>query len=171
MATAWKFIATGRAQQWTYDAGQIRMTTDPLDVEDLMSEVGDEGDAWQGMPPATSVGHIHLRVSDLLKAEQFYRDVLGFDLMTRYGNAAAFLSKAGYHHHLGLNTWQSLGAPPPPAGAIGLKHFALQFPDEQSLRKAVAAAKARHALVEETAAGTIIEDPSGNKVMLTSKFG
>jgi len=152
-------------EQWKYDAGQIRMTTDPLDVEDLMSDLGNEGDAWQGMPPGTSVGHVHLRVSDLPKAEQFYRNVLGFDLMTRYGNAASFLSKAGYHHHLGLNTWQSLGAPPAPAGAIGLKHF-VHHVDSQSLEKIKTASAAHQAPVDETSSGPMLTDPSGNRILL-----
>ena len=83
--------------------------------------------------PSASVGHIHLRVSDLDRSIAFYRDILGFDLMQRYGTGAAFLGAGGYHHHIGLNTWESLGATPPPAGHTGLYHSAFLYPDRKSL--------------------------------------
>lgn len=83
--------------------------------------------------PSASVGHVHLRVSDLERAIAFYGDVLGFELTQRYGDQAAFLGAGGYHHHVGLNTWESLGATPPPAGHTGLYHSAFLFPDRQAL--------------------------------------
>jgi catechol 2,3-dioxygenase len=83
--------------------------------------------------PSASIGHIHLRVSDLDRSIAFYRDILGFDLMQRYGTGAAFLGAGGYHHHIGLNTWESLGATPPPAGHTGLYHSAFLYPDRKSL--------------------------------------
>ncbi len=102
--------------EWVYDGGQIRMTTDPLDLDGLLAELGDPEERLQGIAPGTVMGHVHLRVSDVAAAEAFYRDVLGFDVTTRFGSSASFLSKGGYHHHIGLNTWESLGAPAPPAG-------------------------------------------------------
>ena len=84
-------------------------------------------------PPATRVGHVHLKVSDLEKAIVFYRDVLGFEVTMRYGHQAAFLSAGGYHHHIGLNTWESAGGTPPPPGSTGLYHTAFLFPDRSSL--------------------------------------
>src|SRR5574341_1976790 len=97
--------------------GQLRMDTLPLDLEDLMNEVQAGPPAATGLPEATRIGHIHLHVADLATAEAFYRDVLGFDLMVRYGSSASFLSAGGYHHHIGVNTWAGAGAPPPPPDA------------------------------------------------------
>ncbi len=85
------------------------------------------------------IGHVHLKVSDLERAIGFYRDVLGFELMQRFGDEAAFLSAGGYHHHIGLNTWESRGAPPPPRGTTGLYHVAIRYPDRQTLAQAVRA--------------------------------
>ena len=79
------------------------------------------------------VGHIHLRVSDLDRAVAFYSDILGFPVTLRYGGRAAFLGAGGYHHHIGLNTWESLGAKPPPAGHTGLYHTAFLYPDRKAL--------------------------------------
>ena len=87
--------------------------------------------------PLARVGHIHLKVSDLDRAVAFYRDVLGFDLQQQLGNEAAFLSAGGYHHHIGLNTWQSRGGSPPPPGTTGLFHVAFLYPTRESLAKAV----------------------------------
>ena len=84
-------------------------------------------------PASASVGHVHLRVSDLDRAIAFYRDILGFDLMLRYGEGAAFLGAGGYHHRIGLNTWESLGATPPPKGHTGLYHSAFLYPDHKAL--------------------------------------
>jgi len=85
--------------------------------------------------PQTVIGHVHLKVSDLDRAVAFYTEVLGFEVMTRLGNSAAFLSAGGYHHHLGLNTWESAGGSPPPPGTTGLYHFAILFPNRQELAR------------------------------------
>ena len=84
-------------------------------------------------PAATRIGHVHLKVADLDRAMGFYINVLGLELVTRYGTQAAFLSAGGYHHHIGLNTWESLGATPPPPGHTGLYHTAFLYPDRKSL--------------------------------------
>ena len=83
-------------------------------------------------PSNTCVGHVHLRVSDLDRAIAFYSGVLGFHVTQRYGDGAAFLAAGDYHHHIGLNTWDSLGATPPPAGHTGLYHSAFLYPDRKS---------------------------------------
>lgn len=83
--------------------------------------------------PGTQIGHVHLKVSDLNRAIAFYRDVMGFELMQHYGTQAAFLSAGGYHHHIGLNTWHSKGAPPAPERAAGLYHFAILLPTRKAL--------------------------------------
>ena len=83
------------------------------------------------------IGHVHLKVADLERSIRFYRDVLGFEVMQRFGESAAFLSAGGYHHHIGLNTWESLGGSPPPAGHTGLYHTAILYPDRAALGNAL----------------------------------
>ena len=89
--------------------------------------------------PRVDIGHVHLKVSDIERALEFYRDVLGFEVMARYGEDAVFISAGGYHHHLGLNTWESKGGSPPPRGATGLFHVAIRYPDRKTLAQAVRA--------------------------------
>jgi catechol 2,3-dioxygenase len=91
----------------------------------------------QPIDPRVDIGHVHLKVSDLQRALAFYEGVLGFQLMQRMGDSAAFLSAGGYHHHIGLNTWESLGADPPPPHSTGLYHFAIRYPDRASLGEAL----------------------------------
>jgi catechol 2,3-dioxygenase len=93
------------------------------------------GDAGAAVHPDTKIGHIHLKVSDLARAVAFYRDVLGFDLMEYYGDQAVFLSAGGYHHHIGLNTWQSRGGSSPPRSSTGLYHFAILLPNRKELAR------------------------------------
>jgi len=85
----------------------------------------------------TRIGHVHLKVADLERALGFYRDVLGFELMQRYGDQAAFISAGGYHHHIGLNTWESKGGSPPPSGTTGLFHTAILYPTRATLADAL----------------------------------
>jgi catechol 2,3-dioxygenase len=87
--------------------------------------------------PRVDIGHVHLKVSDLERGIAFYRDVLGFELMQQLGDEAAFLSAGGYHHHIALNTWESKGGSPPPAGTTGLYHVAIRYPDRKTLAQAV----------------------------------
>lgn len=117
------------------------------------------------------VGHVHLRVADLERAIGFYAGVLGLDVMQQYGDQAAFLSAGGYHHHLGLNTWQSKGGTPPPAGHTGLYHTAFVYPTRADLAEAVRrvidagyliSGKADHGVSE----AVYLDDPDGNGVEL-----
>jgi catechol 2,3-dioxygenase len=87
--------------------------------------------------PGVTVGHVHLKVADLERALAFYRNVLGFEVMQRYGPSAAFLSAGGYHHHVGLNTWESHGGSPPAAGTTGLYHVAFRYPTRAALGRAL----------------------------------
>ena len=89
------------------------------------------------LDPRVDIGHVHLKVADIDRALGFYRDVLGFDVTQRFGESAAFLSAGGYHHHIGLNTWESRGGPPPPPGTTGLYHVAIRFPDRKTLAQAL----------------------------------
>jgi len=87
--------------------------------------------------PQVRIGHVHLKVADLERSLRFYRDILGFQEMQRFGDSAAFLSAGGYHHHIGLNTWESLGASPPPRHSTGLFHTAILYPDRATLGNAL----------------------------------
>jgi len=91
--------------EWPRLNGQIRMATDPLDRDGVMSELEGYDEAWTGLHPQTVLGHMHLHVGNLPQASAFYGDVIGLDLITRFGNSALFMPAGGYHHHLGLNTW------------------------------------------------------------------
>lgn len=119
--------------------------------------------------PDTRIGHIHLKVSDLDRAIAFYRDVMGFDLMQRYGTQAAFLSAGGYHHHIGLNTWQSRGGRPPAPGTTGLFHVAFLYPDRRSLGQALGRVVAAGVEIDGAADHGVSEavyfrDPDGNGI-------
>ena len=111
---------------WKTADGQLKMGTLPLDADGLLAM---ERNPAVQLPAGTRLGHIHLHVSHLDEAVHFYEQLLGFELMMRYGPSAAFLSAGGYHHHIGLNTWQGEGAPPPPANAIGLREFSVSLPN------------------------------------------
>ena len=91
----------------------------------------------ESIPAGARIGHVHLKVADLDRAVRFYRDLMGFDLVARLGDDAAFLSAGGYHHHIGLNTWESAGGSPPPRGTTGLYHFAVNYPTRRDLAVAL----------------------------------
>ena len=118
--------------------------------------------------PRTDIGHVHLKVAELERAIGFYRDVLGFELMQRMGDQAAFLSAGGYHHHIGLNTWESRGGSPPPPGTTGLFHFAIRVPNRPALARAVKRvieAGIRIGASDHGVSEAIyLEDPDGNGI-------
>ena len=123
------------------------------------------------LPPETRIGHVHLKVADLDRAIHFYSDVLGFDVVTRFGSQAAFLSAGGYHHHIGLNTWESKGGTAAPAGHTGLYHTAFLFPDRASLGAALKRVLASGTEMTGAADHGVSEavyfnDPDGNGVEL-----
>lgn len=95
------------------------------------------GPAAAPIDPRVDIGHVHLKVADLERALGFYCGVLGFELIQRYGPGAAFVSAGGYHHHIGLNTWESLGGSPPAPGTTGLYHVAIRYPDRATLADAL----------------------------------
>ncbi len=123
------------------------------------------------LAPQTRIGHIHLKVSDLERALAFYRDVLGFQETQRYGRRAAFLSAGGYHHHIGLNTWESAGGSPPPAGSTGLYHVAILYPSRADLADALqrlteAGIPLEGASDHGVSEALYLRDPDGNGVEL-----
>ena len=121
--------------------------------------------------PNTRIGHVHLTVSDLDRALSFYRDVLGFEITSRYGRDAVFLSAGGYHHHIGLNTWAGRGAAAPPPGTTGLYHFAILYPDRRALAAAVrrvldAGVPLEGAADHGVSEAVYLRDPDGNGIEL-----
>jgi catechol 2,3-dioxygenase len=122
----------------------------------------------EAIDPRTDIGHVHLKVSDLDRAIAFYRDVLGFELQHQLGDQAAFLSAGGYHHHIGLNTWESKGGSRPPPGTTGLYHVAIRFPDRPALARAlgrVLQAGIRVGASDHGVSEAIyFEDPDGNGI-------
>jgi len=153
--------------QWEYDArGGVKMGTDPVDVEGLLELAGD--DPWSGMPSGTKIGHIHLHVSDLAASRVFYCDVLGFDLMANLGDSALFVSAGGYHHHVGLNIWAGVGAPPAPESAPGLRNYEVLVPDRAALDEVRSRLAGADVSFVETREGNRLEalDPSRNAVVV-----
>ena len=153
--------------EWPRTNGQIRMATDPLDVDGVMAELDGHAEAWTGLNPQTVLGHMHLHVGELPKANAFYGGVVGLDLITRFGNSALFMSAGGYHHHLGLNTWAGVGAPPQPLGSIGLRHFTLKLPKSDEVGAIVDRFRGDGESIEETANGVLLRDPFQNGIVLT----
>lgn len=128
-------------------------------------------DEERRIDPRVDVGHVHLKVADLERSIAFYSDVLGFELTQRYGTQAAFLSAGGYHHHVGLNTWESLDGPPPARGTTGLYHVAFRYPDRAALGEALLRLQ-RHSVPLDGASdhgvseALYLRDPDGNGIEL-----
>jgi catechol 2,3-dioxygenase len=123
------------------------------------------------LDPRTEIGHVHLKVSDLGRAIAFYTNALGFELVQRMGSSAAFLSAGGYHHHIGLNTWESQGGSAPPAGTTGLYHFAIRYPDRAALGEALRRLREAGVTLEGASDHGVSEalylrDPDGNGIEL-----
>jgi len=152
------------ASKWEWNEQHVVMATQSLDAENLLAESMEQ--AWNGLPAGTVMGHIHLHVAELAKTEEFYTKGLGFDVVSRYGPQALFISSGKYHHHIGLNTWNGAGAPQPPANSVGLESYTLVLPDEASLKDTAARLKELGAAVGEEQGVFITEDPSGNRIKL-----
>lgn len=158
-----------KRSEWPVDdIGKLQMGTDPLDVDDLVMELRGGVPEWTGLPDKTVIGHVHLRVRNIPEAEQFYTGVLGFQMMDRYGSAAIFVSAGGYHHHIGMNTWAGVGAPPPPPDAAGLRWFEVRLPDQKALESVQARLKEAGVALEEHNDGFLVRDPSQNTILLVA---
>jgi catechol 2,3-dioxygenase len=155
-------------EEWRYHGGELQMATIPLDLEALVGTLpeGDESDA--GVPAGTRIGHVHLNVSDLPPAEEFYGHGLGFDVVVRSYPGALFVSAGGYHHHIGMNAWTSAGGSPPPAGSRGLDRYEVLLPNAGELARESERLEAGGARVEEHDGGMLATDPSGNRVLLST---
>ncbi|HEX5692138.1 MAG TPA: VOC family protein [Roseiflexaceae bacterium] len=158
-------------EEWPRQGGQIQMAVDPLDVDGVLAELEHDDRPWDGLEPATTIGHVHLHVADLRAAKAFYCDVLGFELMVSYGHSALFVSAGGYHHHLGLNVWAGVGAPPPPPEAAGLRYYVVELPNQEALEQVVARVREAGIAAEQTGEGVFMRDPSQNGVVLRARRG
>ncbi|WP_342539302.1 VOC family protein [Sporosarcina sp. FSL K6-1540] len=150
--------------EWTWSNGEVAMTVDPLNFEDLLSEGRPQ--SWKGLPAGTVMGHIHLHVSELKKTEEFYTKGLGFEVVNRYGNQALFISTGKYHHQIALNTWAGVGAPTPPLNSVGLESFTIVLADEVARNNVIAQLKNIGVAVTEENGSFVSYDPSGNRIYL-----
>jgi catechol 2,3-dioxygenase len=150
--------------EWTVEGGELRMATLPLDVEGVVAEMPAGAD--EGMPAETTMGHVHLQVRDISEAEAFWSGVVGFDPTVRGYPGALFVSAGGYHHHLGLNTWGTAGAPAPPEGARGLDRLEVVVPDAAGIDRIEERARAAGVPTGRGEEGLSLGDPSGNRVLV-----
>lgn len=152
------------ASTWTWRNDEVAMATEPMDAEGVLAE--GQGELFEGLPSGTVMGHIHLHVSELVKTEEFYTKGLGLDVVTRYGNQALFISSGKYHHHIGLNTWNGIGAPPSPKNSVGLESFTLVLPSEEERENVITNLGNIGASVSEENGYFVTIDPSGNRILL-----
>jgi catechol 2,3-dioxygenase len=153
------------AESWQWTANDLKMTTDPLDVDDILREVPPTA-TFDGAPDGLRIGHVHLRVGDVARAEQFYRDALGLDV-TRRRHGASFLSSGRYHHHIAGNVWHSAGANARDQKRAGLSWLALEASDPDAfdrVERRLAEAGAKAAPVD---GGIEVADPWGTRVRIT----
>lgn len=155
--------------QWYDNKGNFQMGTLPVDVQGVLSELENEKDEWTGLHRDTVLGHMHLKAANVKRDAAFFRDVIGLDEMAAMGGSAAFLSAGGYHHHLGLNSWESANAAPPPAGSVGLQYFTINLPTREELERVTNRLLEAGAKLQDTEAGVLARDPSQNAVVFHVK--
>ncbi|MCL4560876.1 MAG: VOC family protein [Chloroflexi bacterium] len=157
-------------EAWVWEGQRVRMASEPIDLVGFFGELK-EGEAAQSGPEAavgTQLGHIHLRIANIELAEKFYHDLLGFDVTARWPGAL-FLSAGGYHHHLGMNTWESRGGKPPELLSTGLAEFSLALPDPAELDRLAQRLAASEVEVERDGGDALIRDPFQNQIRLIVK--
>ncbi|MFC4076656.1 VOC family protein [Salinithrix halophila] len=152
--------------QWRQnEKDKLPAVSDPLDMAGLLSLAGNR--TWNEFPEKTRIGHIHLHVGDLKKAEQFYCEGLGFEPTIRW-NGALFVAAGGYHHHIGLNTWAGEGAPPPPPKSVGLQHFSLIAPNWEEIKRVAQQLKGLGIPIEVQEETLWVTDPFGIRIQLSA---
>lgn len=151
--------------EWAYEEnGRVIMDNLSLDLPALVAAAPEE--AFNHMPSGTTLGHVHLQVSDIDETVWFYTELLGLGYMTGYGDSAAFMSAGGYHHHLGANTWHSLGASAPPEDALGLLYYTLLLPNTAVRDTLVNRLQTHNIPISSLDGEPLVRDPSGNAVVL-----
>jgi len=147
--------------------GTLSNGREPLDVDALFSHLKEDDRLDKQLPAETRIGHVHLYTRNVQESVDFYHGILGFDVMGLSSTfKAAFVSAGGYHHHLGLNAWQGEGAPPPPADAVGLRHFTVDFANQAALDEVIKRIDDAGIPSNKTEVGLLIYDPSQNGVVL-----
>ncbi|PNY79836.1 VOC family protein [Deinococcus koreensis] len=152
--------------EWRWNLDQVQMASEPIDIPGLLAEPGAD-QPFTGLPDGTVMGHVHLRVGDVAASERFYRTVLGFDVVARWPGAL-FVSVGGYHHHLGLNTWQSAGGPPAPEGSARLEGVHLILPAAADVDALAGRLQAAGLAFTQNAGRLDVDDPAGNRLTFTA---
>ena len=152
---------------WEFEGDVLKIGTEPLDTDALFAELQTEGTPLVGLHPETVLGHMHLQVASLPEAQDFYQHVLGFDLVMNYQTSAAFLSAGGYHHHIALNTWHSLGAPAPAAGTTGLWYYSVVLPGIREMESLISRIEQAGVDYEMQLGSLALHDPSQNCILFT----
>lgn len=148
--------------EWVWKNGEMNIGTEPLDVGNVLAELGEHPPAWNGLPTGTVLGHMHLHMANLPAAERFYHDIVGFDYIARFGRVMSFLAAGGYHHHLACR----VGAGPTESGAIGLNWFEILLPDRPALEAVLNRLRAADIDVTEDAEGYFLRDFSNTGIRL-----
>lgn len=151
---------------WEYENDTLKMGTEQLDFQGVLAELDGDSKTWDGMDQKTRLGHMHLHVADLAEATEFYENVLGFDFQMNYGGSAAFFSAGGYHHHIGVNTWNGVGASPPPPHSAGMRHFSVQLTNQDEKTRLIERLDRADVPFEEQEEGILVRDPSQNGILI-----
>ncbi len=154
-------------REWMWKDTQVRMASNPIDFNDFFDEVKNEdaAAASPAAPAGTKLGHVHLRVANIPEADMFYHGVLGFDITARW-HGALFLSAGGYHHHIGLNTWQSQDGKPPSEPSAGLCEFSIALPDVAEYERLFSQIKLAGVPIERGPDSSLVTDPFQNRIRL-----
>jgi catechol 2,3-dioxygenase len=150
---------------WQYENGNLKMGTEPIDYQGILSEITETQNDWSGLDSKTTLGHMHLHVANIGEATKFYEKTIGFDFLLSYMGSASFLSAGGYHHHIGLNTWNGVGAPPPPEDAIGLRYFTVKLSNEAEQERLIQRLNHDKVTFETLAGDILVRDPSQNGIL------
>lgn len=153
------------SETWKWENGLVDMATLEIDAEGILAE---SNAPWQGLPVGTVMGHIHLHVSDLAKAADFYTKGLGYEIVSNYPQAH-FLSTGGYHHHIAINTWAGTGVPATPVNSVGLNWYEIVFPSEEKREQTVQQLEQVGATVSKQGNDYVTSDPAGNGIRLVLK--
>jgi catechol 2,3-dioxygenase len=151
--------------EWQWEGGQVRMASDPVDIQGILDDAERSGRTWEGLPEGTFVGHIHLQVGDIPQAEAFYHGALGFDIIARMPTAL-FMSAGGYHHHIGMNIWHSRGAEPAPADSVRLRYFTIDLATPEALAAVVGRLDAAGIEHSDRAGTIVVQDPWQTTLLL-----
>ncbi|UTI43947.1 VOC family protein [Niallia sp. RD1] len=154
-----------KATEWEWDGGLVKMDTTYMDTKAVLKSA--RNGQWGGLPEGTILGHIHLHVAELTETVDFYVKGLGYDIVQKYGSQAFFLSTGGYHHHIGLNVWNGIGAPAPKTNQVGLAYYDLKIPSQEKLEEIKQRLTQLGALIMQKEGKWYTSDPSGNTIHLT----